>query len=63
MQNYRCFTCSFYLGDLSCMAFEEIPASILLGDSNHSKVINGQNGDFVYIKASETVVDDFLRIQ
>ena len=62
MLNYRCVQCAFYLGDLSCMAFEEIPESILLGDNDHSEAIEGQNGDFIYVKASDNAIEDFFKL-
>lgn len=48
MTNDLCLTCANYLGDLSCLAFDRIPASILEAEDDHSSVHPDQEGDWVY---------------
>ena len=48
MQKDLCFKCKNYFGDLSCMAFKEIPEEILVGDNDHSEPLPGQDNDIVF---------------
>jgi len=43
-----CNKCANKLKDLSCKAFQTIPDSILSGENNHSKIIEGQKGEFLF---------------
>ena len=43
-----CNNCKNKLENLSCKAFETIPDSILFGENNHSKIIEGQKGEYVF---------------
>ena len=52
MTNNRCFNCKNYLGDLSCMAFDEIPEIILLGENDHLEPLKEQDNDVVFEKRS-----------
>tara|TARA_R110001606_G_C15234854_1_gene635519 strand:- start:44 stop:232 length:189 start_codon:yes stop_codon:yes gene_type:complete len=48
MINNRCINCRNYLGDLSCMAFDEIPDEILSGKNEHNKPLPNQKNDIVF---------------
>jgi len=48
MLNNRCISCSNYLGDLSCMAFDKIPNAILQGENNHTEPLKNQDNDIVF---------------
>lgn len=47
-QQPYCNHCVHHEEGLKCKAFDVIPDIILFRDTNHDKVIKGQNGDFIY---------------
>ncbi len=52
-----CNDCTWYSEDVICTAFPDgIPDIILTGENDHSKVLPGQVGDFVFKKKEEPVV-------
>ena len=48
MENNLCFNCVNYSGDLTCLAFKQIPEEILLGENDHSKPLKGQANDVIF---------------
>lgn len=48
----KCCGCKHYLKHLSCKAFDIIPDNIVFNEIEHSVVIDGQKGDFVYASVS-----------
>lgn len=45
-----CNTCIHHIDGLTCMAFDEIPDSILFGKNKHSKPLKNQKNQLVYQK-------------
>ena len=43
-----CNGCKFWIKDFKCKAFDKIPKDITLGKNNHSKVLEGQKGEFIF---------------
>ena len=48
MESVRCKNCINYFGDLSCVAFDEIPEEILLGENDHSEPLPEQDNDIIF---------------
>lgn len=44
----RCLDCKHYIGDFQCKAFNNIPDEVIFGENNHSKIIAGQKGDYIF---------------
>lgn len=43
-----CNNCKHHIEGLKCKAFDRIPDYIIEGDDDHSEIIEGQTGDFVF---------------
>lgn len=43
-----CNNCKHHISGFRCLAFDKIPEDILSGDNNHSQIIDGQEGEFVF---------------
>lgn len=48
MENYNCIKCKYYLGDLSCHAFDSIPDEILNGKNDHLKPLKDQSNNIFF---------------
>ncbi len=48
MQSRNCLKCLYYRGDLSCLAFDQIPEKYLNGKDDHSIVSSMQKGDYIF---------------
>ena len=48
-----CNNCQHYEGFGVCKAFLDIPDDIIDGKNNHSKIIKGQIGDFIFKKIKD----------
>lgn len=46
---YECKDCKHYLGDISCLAFDSIPLEIYCDAEKHTKIVDGQHGNYVFI--------------
>lgn len=44
----RCIDCKNHIEGFKCKAFDSIPKDITSGENDHSQVIKGQKGDFVF---------------
>lgn len=44
----KCCTCEHYLKHLSCKAFDSIPDNIVFNRIEHDKVIDNQQGEYIY---------------
>ncbi len=44
----RCNDCKNIIEGFKCKAFDLIPDDIISGENDHSQVIKGQKGDFVF---------------
>lgn len=43
-----CANCKHLIAPYKCKAFDHIPKDITFGRNDHSKVIEGQKGDFIF---------------
>lgn len=48
MQSRNCFKCLWYRGNLSCLAFDEIPEEYLNGENDHSIISSMQKGKYIF---------------
>lgn len=49
MISTNCYMCEFYRGFCECEAFPDgIPENFLTGEEFHDKVVEGQEGEFVF---------------
>ena len=59
---FICEQCVHFLGECKCKAFDIIPIDIIYDAEQHNKIIEGQNGDYVFKAKTKRQFDRIYEI-